>query len=56
MAMTNECIPNKDFIFVYTTDNYELPKVVYGENDISSTAIVSFIPKFCSLTVDDAYK
>ena len=54
--MANELIPNKDFTFVYTTENYQLPSVVYGENDIGSTAIVSFIPKFCTLTPEEAYK
>ena len=54
--MPNECRPNNDFIFNYTTSNYELPTSVYGENDIGSTAIVSFIPKFCCLQADDAYR
>ncbi len=27
-----------------------------GRTDVSSTVMLSFIPKFCELTVDDAYK
>jgi hypothetical protein len=29
---------------------------VFGRTDVSSSAILSFIPKFCSLSIDDAYK
>lgn len=27
-----------------------------GRTDFSSTAMLSFIPKFCTLNIDDAYK
>ena len=50
--MANELIPNKDFTFVYTTENYQLPSVVYGENDIGSTAIVCVE----SQLIDDKYQ
>ena len=49
-------IPNKDFTFVYTTEEFHLPSYVLGLTDISSTVMLSFIPKFCALTVNDAYK
>jgi len=54
--MTDACVPNKDFVFSYTTENYELPNYVFGRTDVSSSAMLSFIPKFCTLTLDDAYK
>ena len=55
-AMTKASVPNKDFIFSYTTEDYELPSYVFGRTDFGSTAMISFIPKFCSLNLDDAYK
>jgi uncharacterized protein with von Willebrand factor type A (vWA) domain len=33
-----------------------MPSYVYGSTDVSSSAMISFIPKFCSLNLDDAYK
>jgi len=54
--MTKASVPNKDFIFSYTTEDYELPSYVFGRTDFGSTAMISFIPKFCSLNLDDAYK
>lgn len=54
--MTESCYPNKDFSFLYTTENFHLPSYVFGRNDASSTAMLSFIPKFCSLNINDAYK
>lgn len=41
---------------MYTTEDFQLPSYVLGTTNISSTAMLSFIPKFCSLTIDDAYK
>ena len=49
-------MPNKDFIFTYTTENFHLPNFVLGRTDASSSAMLSFIPKFCDLSLDDAYK
>jgi hypothetical protein len=54
--MTSACIPNKDFTFTYTTEDYQLPSYVLGRTDQSSTALLSFIPKFCDLSINDAYK
>ena len=54
--MQKSQIPNKDFIFVYTTQEFHLPSYVLGSTDISSTVMLSFIPKFCNLDVNDAYK
>lgn len=48
--------PNKDFVFVYTTEDFQLPSYVVGNTDINSTVMLSFIPKFCSLNITDAYK
>lgn len=54
--MTEGSVPNKDFLFLYTTEDFHLPSFVLGRTDVSSTAMLSFIPKFCQLKVDDAYK
>jgi uncharacterized protein YegL len=48
--------PNRDFTFVYTTEDFCLPSSVSGGSDISSTVMLSFIPKFCSMEVNDAYR
>jgi len=53
--MAEACIPNKDFVFLYTTQLFELPNYVFGRTDVSSSAMLSFIPEFCSLNIDDAY-
>ena len=45
----------KDFIFFYTTEDFHLPSYVVGKTDSSSTAMLSFIPKFCNLDINDAY-
>jgi len=54
--MTKSCVPNKDFVFTFTTEDYQLPSYVFGRTDAGSTAMISFIPKFCTLNIDDAYK
>lgn len=54
--MIESCVPNKDFCFTYTTEEYQLPSYVFGKTDASSSAMLSFIPKFCTLNIDDAYK
>jgi hypothetical protein len=55
-ALTAASIPNKDFVFSYTTEDFQLPSSVFGRTDAGSTAMLSFIPKFCELSIDDAYK
>jgi hypothetical protein len=40
-------MPNKDFTFVYTTDNFEVPVSVLGKTDVSTSSVISFIPRFC---------
>ena len=54
--MTDASKPNKDFTFMYTTDDFHLPSYVMGKTDVSATVMLSFIPKFCSLNINDAYK
>lgn len=56
LVMTKQSVPNKDFYFRYTTENYQLPSYVFGRSDVGSTAMISFIPKFCTESIDDAYK
>lgn len=48
--------PNKDFIFLYTTEDFHLPSYAIGNTDSSSTVMLSFIPKFCTLDITDAYR
>ena len=54
--MTNSSLPNKDFVFNYTTEDFHLPSYVMGKTDIGSSAVLSFIPKFSQLKMDDAYR
>ena len=56
LIMEKSEIPNKDFTFVFTTEDFQLPGYVLGNTDTSSTVMLSFIPKFCDLNVTDAYK
>ncbi len=56
LAMEKAAVPNKDFVFTYTTEDFQLPSYVFGRTDCSSSAMLSFIPKFCTLNLDDAYK
>jgi hypothetical protein len=48
--------PNRDLTFLYTTEDFHLPSFVVGGSDVSTTVMLSFIPKFCTLEVNDAYK
>lgn len=54
--MEKSQVPNRDFSFLYTTEDFHLPGYVLGNTDTSSTVMLSFIPKFCELNVSDAYK
>ena len=54
--MAEASIPNRDFCFLYTTEDFHLPSYVMGKTDASSTVMLSFIPKFCSMELNDAYK
>ena len=56
LVLTKAGVPNKDFTFTYTTENFHLPSFVFGRTDAGSSAMLSFIPKFCDLSIDDAYK
>jgi uncharacterized protein with von Willebrand factor type A (vWA) domain len=47
-------LPNKDFTFIYTTQNYHKPTSVYSKTDTSQTLLVSFIPRFNDLELSDA--
>jgi hypothetical protein len=54
--MAEASLPNKDFIFLFTTESFHLPSYVMGKTDMGSTVMLSLIPKFCSLGINDAYK
>ena len=49
-------MPNKNFVLRYTIEDFHLPSQSFGSTDASSSAIISFIPKFCKLNISDAYK
>lgn len=53
-VMENSELPNRDFTLLYTTEDFHLPSHVVGRSDASSTVMLSFIPKFCTLDVNDA--
>ena len=54
--MEESCRPNKDFYFSYATENFNEPTAVLGRTDVSFSAAISFIPKFCDLTINDAVR
>ena len=56
LVMEQSQVPNKDFTFIYTTDNFHIPSYIMGKTDVSATVMLSFIPKFCTLDINDAYK
>jgi hypothetical protein len=47
-------VPSKDFIFTYTTEDFELPSLTCGRTDVSQSCLVSLIPRYSQLTLDDA--
>jgi len=51
-SLDKETVPNKDFVFVYTPEDYYIPDYVSGFNGNTTTVMVSFIPKFSSLKVE----
>ena len=55
-TLDKKCLPNKDFVFTYTTADFELPSSVLGKSDAGSSAMLSFIPKFSRISIDDAYQ
>lgn len=56
LTLENKCLPTKDFTFSFTTEDYQLPSCVLGRTDVSSSAVLSFIPQFCEASIDDAYR
>jgi hypothetical protein len=56
LRMKEACLPNRDFVFSYSTEDFQLPSIVFGRTDLGSSAVLSFVPRFCSLSLDDAYR
>lgn len=56
LCLSKEEKPNMDLFLLFTVENFHLPSYVLGRTDVSSTAMLSFIPKFCELSLDDAMK
>lgn len=48
--------PTGDFVFLYSTERFEEPSLLYGRTDVGSCCLVSFVPRFNDLTVEDAYE
>lgn len=40
------CVPNKDFVLLYSTEKIGEPSYVIGRTDVGLTAALSFIPQF----------
>ena len=56
LALPQDEVPTKDFVFLYTTDSFQLPSIISGRTDSSYSCVLSFIPQFCELSVSDAEK
>ena len=41
-------------VFMYTTERFEEPSYSLGRTDLGTSVMVSFIPKFCELNLEDA--
>ncbi len=54
-SLDKEAIPNKDFVFLYTPEDFDIPDYVVGYSGNTTTVLVSFIPKFSEAKSDDAY-
>lgn len=46
--------PTGDFVFLYTTEHFEEPTLLYGKTDTGSCCLLSFIPNFSGLPLADA--
>ena len=49
-------VPNKDFIFVYSTGDMSTPFSLVGQSEDSTTAVLTFLPKFTSIDSKKAYE
>ena len=47
-------LPNKDFMLTYSFVDMDKPSVLVGESDNCTEAVVSFVPKFCTLDQEHA--
>lgn len=47
-------LPNKDFTLSYVIEHFEKPSYCLSNSDNNTTAAISFIPKYCPLSIDDA--
>ena len=56
LCLAKEEKPNVDLSLLFTVEDFHLPSYVLGRTDVSCTAMLSFIPKFCELSLDDAMK
>ena len=43
-------LPDRDFSLYYTLDNYTKPLYSISHSDNNTTAAISFIPKYCTLS------
>ena len=54
LTLLNKKAILRDFNLIYTAQNFELPSITLGRTDINTTAMISFIPKFCNLDLEDS--
>jgi hypothetical protein len=50
LAMAKPGKITDDFVLTFTMAEAEIPTAVFGRTDAGSSAMVSFVPKFCHLS------
>lgn len=56
LAPNQLLVPNKDFVFLYSSQKISEPSSVVGSKHDRIYAMVSFVPNFSNLEADDAFK
>lgn len=56
MVLPEAEVPTGDFTFIYTTEKFDEPSLVRGHTDVSDSCLLSFIPRFSQLSINDAEK
>jgi len=49
-------IPSKNFVLLFRNEEINMPNVMLGSNDTNTCALVTFVPDFTNLSIEDAYK
>ena len=58
LANEEEKYPNKDFVLYFRNHDIDTPQISFGINEKKkkACALVTFIPNFCTMDIDDALK